>query len=192
MRGMLDAPLPPAPGADTWLALDFANTAIALPNGQYVDLLGNPASVNSWLAAHNLASENADVQELCATQLRALREHIRSLFAARLADAPALPTALDAVNDALTRIPTAPLLRWDDKTGPYRAAPCPTNKILEHAMATISANAADLLTSREPLIACEATPCNRYLIPHGRRHWCSTRCGDRARAARAYARRTPR
>nr|WP_234354530.1 CGNR zinc finger domain-containing protein [Streptomyces sp. NRRL WC-3618] len=24
----------------------------------------------------------------------------------------------------------------------------------------------------------------------GRRHWCSTRCGDRARAARAYARRT--
>ncbi|WP_404798560.1 CGNR zinc finger domain-containing protein [Streptomyces pristinaespiralis] len=25
---------------------------------------------------------------------------------------------------------------------------------------------------------------------HGRRHWCSTRCGDRARAARAYARRS--
>ncbi|MFI6014956.1 CGNR zinc finger domain-containing protein [Streptomyces sp. NPDC051243] len=33
-------------------------------------------------------------------------------------------------------------------------------------------------------------PCNRYLFRHGRRHWCSTRCGDRARAARAYARRT--
>ncbi|MFC7713379.1 CGNR zinc finger domain-containing protein [Nonomuraea recticatena] len=33
-------------------------------------------------------------------------------------------------------------------------------------------------------------PCNRYLLRHGRRHWCSIRCGDRARAARAYARRT--
>lgn len=189
---MLDVPLPPAPGAGSWLALDFANTAIALPGGQYVDLLGSPGSVNSWLTAHNLAPENADVQEMCATQLRALREHVRSLFAARIAGAPALPAALEAVNDALTRVPTTALLRWDDKTGPYRASPCPTNEILEHALAAISADAADLLTGAEDLTACEAPPCNRYLIRHGRRHWCSTRCGDRVRAARAYARRTTR
>ena len=188
----MELPLPPAPGADTHLALDFANTAIALPGGQYVDLLGSPASVNEWLTAHNLAPEDADVQEMCATQLRALREHVRSLLAARVTGAPALPAALTAVNDALIRVPTAELLHWDDKTGPYRAAPCPTNEILEHALAAISANAADLLTSpeAEALTACAATPCNRYLIRHGRRHWCSTRCGDRARAARAYARRT--
>ncbi|TDW93052.1 putative RNA-binding Zn ribbon-like protein [Kribbella pratensis] len=186
------APLPPAPGSDVWLALDFANTAIALPGGQYVDLLGSPPAVNDWLSARGLAPENADVQEMCATQLRALREHVRSLFAARVTGAPALPAALDAVNDALTRVPTAALLRWDDKTGPYRATPCPTNEILEHALATIAASAADLLTSEEAetLTACESTPCNRYLIRHGRRHWCSTRCGDRTRAARAYARRT--
>ncbi|TCC17938.1 CGNR zinc finger domain-containing protein [Kribbella sindirgiensis] len=183
-------PLPPAPGADDYLALEFANTAIALPGGQYVDLLGSPAAVSHWLIARNLAPEDADVQEMCATQLRALREHIRSLFAARVTGAPALPAALDAVNDALTRVPTAALLRWDDKTGPYRAHACPTNEILEHALATISASAADLLTSEEALTACESTPCNRYLIRHGRRHWCSTRCGDRVRAARAYARRT--
>ncbi|MEV6271854.1 ABATE domain-containing protein [Kribbella sp. NPDC051936] len=188
----MESPLPPAPGADAHLALDFANTAIALPGGQYVDLLGSPASVNEWLTAHNLAPEDADVQEMCATQLRALREHVRSLLAARVSGAPALPAALDAVNDALTRVPTAQLLHWDDKTGPYRAAPCPTNEILEHALATIAAGTADLLTSpeAEALTACDATPCNRYLIRHGRRHWCSTRCGDRVRAARAYARRT--
>lgn len=40
------------------------------------------------------------------------------------------------------------------------------------------------------LINCDSPPCNRYLLRHGRRHWCSTRCGDRVRAARAYARRT--
>jgi predicted RNA-binding Zn ribbon-like protein len=187
-----EPPLPPAPGADAYLALDFANTAIALPGGQYVDLLGAPTAVNHWLTTHNLAPENADVQELCATQLRALREHVRSLFAARIARAPALPAAVDAVNNALTSVPTAALLRWDDATGPYRATPCPTNQILEHALATISASAADLLTSpeAEALTACDATPCNRYLLRHGRRHWCSTRCGDRVRAARAYARRT--
>ncbi|GAA1132227.1 CGNR zinc finger domain-containing protein [Kribbella jejuensis] len=186
------APLPPAPGADTWLALDFANTAIALPGGQYVDLLGSPASVNGWLTAHGLAPDDADVQEMCASQLRALREHVRSLLAARVVGAPALPAALDAVNDALTRVPTTPLLRWDDKTGPYRATACPTNEILDHALATIAASAADLLTSpeAEALTACDSAPCNRYLIRHGRRQWCSTRCGDRVRAARAYARRT--
>jgi predicted RNA-binding Zn ribbon-like protein len=188
----MDDPLPPAPGAEAYLALDFANTAIALPGGQYVDLLGSPASVNEWLTGHGLAPDDADVQEMCATQLRALREHVRSLFAARVTEAPALPSALDAVNDALTRVPTTDLLRWDDTTGPYRATVCPTNQILDHALATIAASAADLLTSPDAaaLTACESTPCNRYLIRHGRRHWCSTRCGDRHRAARAYARRT--
>ncbi|GAA1566836.1 hypothetical protein GCM10009804_24380 [Kribbella hippodromi] len=189
---MLAAPLPPAPGADSYVALDFANSVIALPGGQYVDLLGSPASVNAWLSAHTLAPEDADVQELCATQLRALREHIRSLFAARATDVPALPAAVDAVNSALTLVPTTALLRWDDKTGPYRQAPCPTNEILDHALATLAANAADLLTAPEAdlLTTCTATPCNRYLLRHGRTHWCSTRCGNRARAARSYARRT--
>ncbi|MFI5695004.1 CGNR zinc finger domain-containing protein [Kribbella sp. NPDC051586] len=188
------APLPPAPGAEACLALDFANTAIALPGGQYVDLLGSPASVNAWLTQRGLAPGDAGVQEMCATQLRALREHVRSLFAARVAGVPALPAAVDAVNDALTRVPTTAILRWDDKAGPYRATVCPTNQILDHALATISASAADFLTGSDAdaLTACDSTPCNRYLVRHGRRHWCSTRCGDRARAARAYARRSTR
>lgn len=92
----------------------------------------------------------------------------------------------------MTRVPTAPLLRWDDKNGPYRATPHPTTEIVDHALATLASDAADLLTSpdAERLTPCGSTPCNRYLLRHGRRHWCSTRCGDRARAARAYARRT--
>jgi predicted RNA-binding Zn ribbon-like protein len=186
----MDSPLPPAPGADRYLALDFANTAIALPSGQYVDLLGAPATVNDWLADHGLAPVDAGVQEMCASQLRALREHVRSLIAARIEGATALPAAVDAVNDALTRVPTTALLKWDEAQGPYRATTCPTNQILDHALATIAANAADLLTGPEAdaLTACDSAPCNRFLLRHGRRHWCSTRCGDRARAARAYAR----
>uniref|UniRef100_UPI0034E00421 CGNR zinc finger domain-containing protein n=1 Tax=Streptomyces flavofungini TaxID=68200 RepID=UPI0034E00421 len=68
----------------------------------------------------------------------------------------------------------------------------PTTAIVDHALGALAADAADLLTSpaAERLTACGSTPCNRYLLRHGRRHWCSTRCGDRARAARAYARRT--
>jgi predicted RNA-binding Zn ribbon-like protein len=187
-----ESALPPAPGADQYLALNFVNSTIALPGGQFTDHLGTPTATSQWLFERGLAPADADVQEMCAAQLRSLREHIRTLFAARVSGLPALPTALSAVNDALSRAPTAALLYWDEKDGPYRATPCPTNEILAHALATLAASAADLLTSPDAdrLIACDSTPCNRYLLRHGRRHWCSTRCGDRARAARAYARRT--
>ncbi|GAA2688051.1 CGNR zinc finger domain-containing protein [Nonomuraea recticatena] len=184
--------LPPAPGAEDYLALDFVNSAIALPGGQFIDLLGTPGATNQWLTERGLAPADAGVQEMCATQLRSLREHLRGLFAARVAGVPALPAALSAVNDAMSRAPTAALLQWDEKKGPYRATPCPTTEIIDRALATLAANTADLLTSpdAERLTTCGSTPCNRYLLRHGRRHWCSIRCGDRARAARAYARRT--
>lgn len=197
MRHMSETPtaesvLPPAPGAEDHLALDFVNSAIALPGGQFVDLLGTPAATNLWLAERGLAPADAGVQEMCATQLRSLREHVRALFSARVAGLPVLPAALSAVNDALSKAPTAALLYWDEKNGPYRVTPCPTNEILDRALATLAADTADLLTGpdAERLTSCGSPPCNRYLLRHGRRHWCSTRCGDRARAARAYARRT--
>ncbi|GAA4986455.1 CGNR zinc finger domain-containing protein [Actinopolymorpha pittospori] len=184
--------LPSAPGAEQYLALDFVNSAISLTGGQLIDLLGTPEAASHWLRERSLAPVGAGVQEMCVTQLRSLREHVRALFAAHTAGLPALPAALSAVNDALSRVPTTALLLWDEKRGPHRAAACPTNEILDHALAVIAANAADLLTGpdAEILIACDSTPCNRYLLRRGRRHWCSTRCGDRARAARAYARRT--
>ncbi|WP_348541589.1 ABATE domain-containing protein [Streptomyces sp. MZ04] len=183
---------PPAPGAERYAALDFANSAIALPGGQFTDLLGTPAAANQWLFAHDLAPADAGLQEMCTAQLRALREQIRSLLAARVDGCPPPSSALAALNEALTRAPAATLLHWDPARGLYRAASHPTTQIVEHALATLAADAADLLTgpAADRLTACGSAPCNRYLLRHGRRHWCSTRCGDRARAARAYARRT--
>jgi predicted RNA-binding Zn ribbon-like protein len=187
-----DSVLTPAPGAEQYLALDFANSAIALPGGQFIDLLGTPAAANQWLTQHGLAPADAGVQEMCAAQLRSLREQIKSLFAARVAGLPALPSALSAVNEALSKAPTSALLYWDEKDGPYRATVCPTNEILDRALATLAADTADMLTGPDAasLITCDSPPCTRYLLRHGRRQWCSVRCGDRARAARAYARRT--
>lgn len=183
---------PPAQGEEEHLSLALANSAIALTGGHTVDFLGTPAQANHWLTQRGLAPVDAGMREMCATQLRSLREQIRSLFAARAEGLPALPAAVRAINDAMTRVPTAPLLQWDDETGPYRATPHPTTAILDHALATLAADAADLLTGPDAdrLTACGSAPCNRYLLRYGRRHWCSTRCGDRARAARAYARRT--
>lgn len=184
--------LPPAQGEDEHLSIALANSAIALPGGLTVDLLGTPEQSNQWLTERGLAPVDAGMREMCASQLRSLREQIRSLFASHASGLPAHPTAITAVNDAMTRVPTAPLLQWDDRTGPYRTIPHPTTAMVDHALATLAADAADLLTGPDAarLTACGSTPCNRFLLRHGRRHWCSTRCGDRARAARAYARRS--
>ena len=184
--------LPPAQGEDEHLSIALANSAIALPGGLTVDLLGTPEQSNQWLTERGLAPVDAGMREMCASQLRSLREQIRSLFASHASGLPAHPTAITAINDAMTRVPTAPLLQWDDRTGPYRTIPHPTTAMVDHALATLAADAADLLTGPDAarLTACGSTPCNRFLLRHGRRHWCSTRCGDRARAARAYARRS--
>ncbi|MBR8640497.1 CGNR zinc finger domain-containing protein [Streptomyces tuirus] len=183
--------LPPAPGEEQYPSLALANSAVALPGGQFIDLLGTPTAVNQWLVDRGLAPTDAGMREMCAAQLRSLREQVRTLLASRVAALPAIPAAVTAINDAMTRVPTAPLLQWDEKNGPYRTTPHPTTEIVDHALATLAADAADLLTCAEAerLTACGSPPCNRYLLRHGRRHWCSTRCGDRARAARAYARR---
>ncbi|MGW3952642.1 ABATE domain-containing protein [Streptomyces sp. NPDC004752] len=189
---MEEIALPPAQGEEEHPSLALANSAIALPGGHTLDLLSTPPQANHWLTQRELAPADAGMHDICAARLRSMREQIRSLFASRAAGLPALPAAVTALNDAMTRVPTAPLLQWDEKNGPYRATPHPTTAIVEHALAALAADAADLLTSpdAERLTTCGSAPCNRYLLRYGRRHWCSTRCGDRARAARSYARRT--
>ncbi|WP_406320144.1 CGNR zinc finger domain-containing protein [Streptomyces sp. NBC_01637] len=184
--------VPPAPGADRYPALDLVNSVVVMPSDQSLDLLDRPAGAARWLTAHGLAPTGLALSEEEAARFRALRADIRSLFASSVGGEPAAESTLDAVNDALTRAPAAALLRWDATRGLHRMAAHPDTEIVDHALARLAADAADLLTGpdAERLTACGSNPCNRYLLRRGRRHWCSTRCGDRARAARAYARRT--
>ncbi|MEW2266459.1 ABATE domain-containing protein [Streptomyces sp. NPDC047853] len=185
--------LPPAPGADRYRSVDFADTAATLPAGQSYDLLAAPESAMRWLAAHDLTTPDVQLYEVCAQRMRRLRAHIRALFAARVGTTTPPEESLRAVNEALTAVPTAPLLAWDGVQGLRRIQAHPTDQAVNHALATLAADAADLLTGPDAdiLTACGSAPCDRFLLrTHGRRHWCSTRCGDRARAARAYARRS--
>jgi len=182
---------PPAPGADQHPALDLANTPLALTSGE-VDLLATPAAAAAWLTGRGLAPPDAAVFEQCAGRLRTLRDHIRGLLSAQVLGRPPSAADLEAVNVALTRAPSSDVLRWDAERGLHRAAAHPIDQMLDRALAVIAADAADLLTgpAASRLAACGSPPCRRFLLrTHKARHWCSVRCGDRARAARAYARR---
>jgi predicted RNA-binding Zn ribbon-like protein len=185
-------PLPPAPGTERHVALDFANSEFTLRAGR-LDLLATPDEATRWLVERGLADDDAVLYEFCAGRLRELRAQLRVLLAARIDGTLPPAEAVRAVNTALTTAPAASLLHWDEAQGPYRAAAHPADRVADHAMAAIAADAAELLTGPdgERLAACSASPCTRFLVrTHAARHWCSVRCGDRVRAARAYARRT--
>jgi predicted RNA-binding Zn ribbon-like protein len=182
----------PAPGAEQHPGLDLANSRLHRPGHPVTDLLDTPAAATRWLVERGLAPADAALQEICAGRLRALREQIRALLEAHVRQGAPPAEALAAINAALTRVPTAAELHWDPARGLHRSVPHPTDQVVDHALGVLAADAADLLTGAdaERLTACDSSPCLRFLLRSGRRHWCSVRCGDRARAARAYARRT--
>ncbi|CCG02574.1 CGNR zinc finger domain-containing protein [Blastococcus saxobsidens] len=189
---MAITPLPPAPGADEHVSLSLINSIVTLPSGQQADELGSPEQATRWLISHGLVPEHTSLLAYCQNQLTGLRGHLRSLFAAHVAGTTPPQHALDAVNRTLTKVPSAPLLRYHPTTGLWREPEHPVTQLVEHAMAQVAEDAAGLLTSSTSaqIARCDAPPCNRFLLrTHARRHWCSTRCGDRVRAARSYARR---
>jgi hypothetical protein len=148
----------PAPGADRHVALDLVNSAIAVPGGHVLDLLGTPDGANAWLTDRDLAPRAFGMREQCAAQLRALREQLRALVAAHVDELPPPDSALAAVNDAMTRVPTASLLRWDAERGLRREASHPVTQALDHALAALAVDAADLLTGPMPTSSRPAAP----------------------------------
>lgn len=188
-------PLPPAPGAADHVSLALVNSAVSLPGGHRADELGSPGEATDWLLGHGLVPERTALLAHCQNQLTGLREDLRAVFVAHVEGNVPDHRALDGVNRALTTVPSAPLLRHEPHRGLHRAPEHPVTQLVEHAMAQIAEDAAALLTGGSAgLIAhCAAMPCSRFMLrTHARRHWCCTRCGDRVRAARAYARRHDR
>lgn len=186
MRNVIDT----APGAELRPGLDLANSLLVTPGGE-TDLLDSPAAAREWLVERGLVPASAVLYEICAGRLRAMRAAVRDLLAAFVQGEAPPGSALEVINAAMGRVPTAAELRWDAAQGLHRAVPHPTDQVVDHALGILAADAADLLTGEDAarLTACDSRPCQRYLLRSGRRQWCSVRCGDRARAARAYARR---
>lgn len=191
MRTMSDILQVAVPGVEEHPCLALVNSSSGLAGGRRRDELGSPEAATAWLMARNLIATEAVLHEHCRGRLAALREDLRDLFTAHTTGGVPTATAVSAVNSALTCAPGALLLRFDAAAGFTRSADHPVTQVVEHVMAVIADDAASLLSGDQaPLLAsCEADSCQRFFLrTHARRQWCSTRCGDRVRAARAYAR----
>jgi predicted RNA-binding Zn ribbon-like protein len=168
-----------APGEDCHPALALVNTARNSPDGPVDDL-------GAWIEAQGVGAGSAAL-----AAARGLRDAVRELLHARIDARLPAPDAVAAVNAASAAVPTAPALVWDASHGPSRRQDSVAAPALARALAGVAADAIDLVTGAEQtdLHACGAPGCIRLLVrDHPRRQWCSTRCGDRVRAARYYRR----
>jgi predicted RNA-binding Zn ribbon-like protein len=204
----VDVAVRAAPGEDVSSALALVNTR-HVRGGAAVEVLRDPEAARRWLTERSLlppdsaaavaAEVDVDVDlgvdsvDTVDTRLRALREAIRALFAARFAGGQPGDADVALVNAALLRAPLIPVLTWDacgPRGGQWRldVAADP----VDVALARIAADALAVLTAADsPEVApCAAHGCIRWFLrTHAARQWCSNRCGDRVRAARHYARR---
>ena len=110
----------------------------------------------------------------------------------RLAAASAttdIQQAVADVNRSVTAAPTVPQLSYDRGELALKATQRSTP--VQSALSSIASGAVELFTgeSQALLRACNAPGCVLYFVKdHSRREWCSTACGNRARAARHYLR----
>jgi predicted RNA-binding Zn ribbon-like protein len=191
MRTMAETQLAAAPGAQEHPSLALVNSSHELRGGKRYDELGTPEAASAWLRERDLIAPEAALEDYCQGRLVKLRADLRALFTAHASGDVPPAAAVHAVNRALTRSPGALLLRFDPAAGFTRDANHPVTQVVEHVMAVIAEDAASLLAGDQAsqLAPCEAESCERFFLrTHARRQWCSTRCGDRVRAARAYAR----
>jgi len=184
---------PPVPGEERYVSLALVNTRFALSHGP-VDLLDDTEAAHLWLVRHELLPDPVALNGRQFGRLLGLREALRSLFEAREARSVPPRESLDTLNSALAAAPATPRLAWT-ADGPHRADEPDTGNPAGAALSLLADDAAELLTGPEApqLAPCAADGCTRWFLrSHAARRWCTTKCGNRVRAARAYAARKAR
>ncbi|WP_328888661.1 CGNR zinc finger domain-containing protein [Streptomyces sp. NBC_00316] len=194
---------------ERWTALELASTIRHDGNGGVTDDLATVEGTTRWirrqsdlLAGHVPAGEITADEDL-RSRIVGLRRAVRTLFARTVSPAPPSPAdahrlmtvdqALAGLNAAAGRELVAPQLDWPAEGAPTTRLLSAENDPHVGLVAALARAAIDFLggPQREQLRACTAPRCVRYFVKsHGRQEWCKPSCGNRARQARHYSRRS--
>jgi predicted RNA-binding Zn ribbon-like protein len=175
--------------------LEFAGTVRADRSG-LVDRLADPAAMTAWVREHlDVPADFVATEELRGQAVR-LRQAVRALLAravapeppsrADAADLPDFDESLALVNATALAAPSAPQLAWAREPTlitVVQGDPC------ARLLGGLATAAVEFLAGpdRHLLRTCQAPRCVLYFVKeHPRQEWCSTACGNRARAARHY------
>ncbi len=172
------------------------NTVWADRDGPH-DALENIDDLTSWLGAAGFDIPKGNVRGEHLRVARRLRDACRRVAAHVTADerpratspTAELATAVDDLNAIAAAVRSVGDLVV--RGGELQRAALPRDAAVPAALATVAADAIDLVTNpaQSSLHACLAPGCVLYFVGDDpRREWCSPACGNRARAARHYRR----
>lgn len=199
----MDSPQPLSPLLGQVLPVELMNTIWADRHLVH-DSLASVEDARRWISAVGPRLETP-VREGAGkltddelAPLRDLRDALRRIAAERTGDPrePAasamadLGTAIHTVNESARRAQIRPTLELTDG-GAIVGRSQTAGAADELLVGTLATEAIGLFgrSNDVDLRACLAPGCVLYFIKdHPRREWCSTACGNRARAARHYAR----
>jgi predicted RNA-binding Zn ribbon-like protein len=171
------------------LAADLANSLARIKPGTTRDLLASDDDLDRWLARQSdrLPRVGRGADRLAA--FRELRDALHEALSAAAAGEPLPARVTQALNAASARSEGYVRLRVRGGTPTTELAGSGTP--LDRALSTIARSGIELLASpdRERLRVCPAPSCGFFYLGRPDQAWCSVLCGNRARAARHYARR---
>ncbi|MGX1494695.1 CGNR zinc finger domain-containing protein [Streptomyces tendae] len=193
---------------ERWPALELASTVRHDGDGGVVDDLASVEGVTRWVEAQaeslsgQVRIRGLSVDEALRSEVVALRQAVRALFARAVSPAPPSPAdarrlmpaeeALSYLNSVAARESVVPQLDWPSDGTPAVRLVSAEGDPAVRLLAALARAAVDFLSGphRDRLRACSAPRCVRYFVKsHGRQEWCKPSCGNRARAARHYQRR---
>jgi predicted RNA-binding Zn ribbon-like protein len=179
-------------------ALDLVGTHHAV-RGKPQEAIGSAEELTAWIgqvaprlalagtAARGAAAAAADVQ-----RFHDLRAAVRTLAGNLTSGEQPDREAMAVINAAAELAPSWPRVSLTPGGRLVRQVRTAASGI-DAVLASLADDAAEILTGeRAPLLrACHAPGCTLFFLKnHPRREWCSPACGTRARAARAYRKRT--
>jgi predicted RNA-binding Zn ribbon-like protein len=172
------------------LSLDLVNTRFER-HGRPVDLLDTPDQLAAWVRAEGgRLTWSGRATDADLTAVHTLREACASLVSAKTTGAQPDRLALASINAALQASGDLRMLWPAD--GPRMGVARQSQR--DQLMHTLAADLAGLLTGPDGgnIRTCDHPGCVlQFVARNPRRRWCSsTACGNRARVARNYARRT--
>jgi predicted RNA-binding Zn ribbon-like protein len=171
------------------LALDLANSLVQVRPGETRDLLASDEDLDAWLdrEGDRLPPVRRAPDRLAA--VRELRDALHRLLSAAAAGRPLPRAAISTVNAASARSEGHLQLVVRGDAPVVEVAGAGTG--LDHALSLIARSAIELLggPERGRLRVCPAPSCGMFFLGRSDQEWCSIACGNRARAARHYARR---
>jgi predicted RNA-binding Zn ribbon-like protein len=171
------------------LSLDLANSLVQVRPGATRDLLDSEAQLDEWLRHQRGRLPRVWPERDRLGAFRALRDALHgALSAAAAGDLPP-HSAIEAINAASRR--SEGYLRLALRDGAPVVETAGSGAPLDRALSAIARSAIELLggLDRGRLRVCGAPSCGMFYLGRPDQEWCSTACGNRARAARHYARR---